>query len=82
MVANPNAGLGSTNSAVWQTIGGVVVGQKYTLSYWHQATTKGVGLTVRFENGSLTSDVDLRPKPMPHLEFTPGLPNSVTADLP
>ncbi len=77
IVANPDGGLGSANSAVRQRLRGVVPGQTYTLSYWYQETTNAMGLAVRFDNGSLASDVDLRPKPRPHLEFTPGLPNTV-----
>ena len=48
-------------SAIWQTISpALVVGQTYTLSYWHRQGTTPAPLTVRFSgNGSMPSTLPL-----------------------
>jgi hypothetical protein len=67
-----NRGGSALDSAVWQSIQGLVPGQTYTLSYWYLPGTNGTDLTVLMEDSSLASVQSLQPAQI----ATPGRPNT------
>ena len=70
-------GGGSLDSAIWQTIQGLVTGQPYTLSYWYLPGTNGTDLTVRLEDSSIASTRSLLPLQI----ATPGRANSSLLEI-
>lgn len=60
-------------SAVWQSIDGLVPGQTYSLSYWYLPSNQGRELTVRLADSDLSTTRQFRAP----TAATPGAPNSI-----
>lgn len=74
---------GSTQtSSVWQDTLPLVLGQRYTLSYWYLPDPRGSSLTIRLSGSGIVSEHSVKPSTRPLALATPGVPNSVLGSLP
>lgn len=71
-----SAGGRDEETAVWQTVSGLVPGQTYTLSFWYLPSTNGQDLTVRLGDSSVATVQRF----LPQVALTPGAANAVWID--
>ncbi len=77
-----DSGGSTQTSSVWQDTLPLVLGQRYTLSYWYLPDPRGSSLTIRLSGGGIVSEHSVKPSTRPLLLATPGVPNNVLAPLP
>ena len=70
-------GDGTTNAAVFQSLPGLIASNIYSLTVWYHLSTNAEAMVVGFDDHSLQVAVDVRPQPLPHPEYSPGLPSSL-----